>query len=421
MSSINRCELILLTIASLLLVNGFIVLSLATHSVTQNVWLIIGLIVACWFMVHLLIRRNLHNADPLLFPLSSYLCTIGLIVIYRLKPEVFFSQALWVLLGLAVFTFITLFFCKFEDLHQYQYIYGIIGIGLLLATIIFGVEIGGNKNWIIIGPVRFQPSEFAKIFIVLFFASYLQERCEVLSQSVQRLGPFTLPQPRFIAPLLLFWGLAMVILVMQRDLGSALLYFGTVILMMYIGSGRSSFIVLGSSLFLLGSLACYFLYPHVHNRIAIWLNPWIDPNGTAYQIVQSLFALGSGGLLGSGLTYGFPTLIPEVHTDFIFAAIGEEFGFIGSSAVIIAYMILIYRIFLISLRTQKLFDTLVASGLGVCLSLQIIIIIGGVSKFLPLTGITLPLISYGGSSMIASFILLGILLAISEAGRVNEI
>jgi peptidoglycan glycosyltransferase len=398
-----------LSIVSLLFANGFLVISLAYNTLNQNVWMIIGVLVISWFIVHFIIRYKIRNGDPFLLPLAIYLCSIGLIMIYRLKPEAFLAQSLWVFFGLIAFLLSALLFHKFEDLDQYQYVYGMIGIGLLLATILFGVEIGGNKNWIILGPIRFQPSEFAKIFIVLFLASFLQERCEILSLSTHRYGPFNLPQPRFIAPLFVFWGLAMVMLVIQRDLGSALLYFGLVIIMMYMGSGRSCFILIGSALFLIGSFTCFFLYPHVHDRIDIWLNPWLEPNGAAYQIIQSLFALGSGGLLGSGLTSGFPTLIPEVHTDFIFSAIGEEFGFVGSSAVMIAYIILIYRAFLTSLRAPNLFYMLVAGGLGVCISLQVIIIVGGVSKFLPLTGITLPMISYGGSSMVASFILLGIL------------
>lgn len=419
MSLANRRELTLLSIVSSLFINGFIIMSLA-NTVNRTVWMIMSAIVVCWFAVHFTIRRIISHGDPLLFPLASYFCAIGLIMIYRLKPEAFFLQSLWVFFGLLVFLLSALLFHKVRDLDQYQYIYGIIGVGLLLATILFGVDIGGNKNWIVLGKIRFQPSEFAKIFIILFLASYLKERYEVLALSSRKFGPITLPEPRFIAPLLVFWVLAMVMLVLQRDLGSALLYFGLVIIMMYMGSGRGNFVLIGSILFFLGSLACYFLYPHVHDRISIWFNPWLEPNGAAYQIIQSLFALGSGGLLGSGLTYGFPNLIPEVHTDFIFSAIGEEWGFIGSSAVIIAYIILVYRAFLIALNAPNSFYMLVAGGLGVCIALQAIIIIGGVSKLLPLTGITLPMISYGGSSMVASFIMMGILFAISEMRQADE-
>ncbi|MCE5284946.1 MAG: FtsW/RodA/SpoVE family cell cycle protein, partial [Pelosinus sp.] len=262
---------------------------------------------------------------------------------------------------------------------------------------------------------RFQPSECAKLFIVLFLAAYLNERRELLSFATKQYGPLTLPHPRFIAPLLTVWGLTMVMFVLQRDMGSALLYFGVIIIMTYMVSGKKSYIFLGTLLFLIGSFICYKLYGHIQVRVDIWLNPWNDPNGKAYQIVQSLFALGSGGVLGSGLTYGFPTMIPEVHTDFIFAAIGEELGLMGTGAVLMAYMLLIYRFFRISLLAEFSFSMLVAGGLAAVMALQVFLIIAGVTKFFPLTGITLPFVSYGGSSVVSNFILLGMLFAISEA------
>jgi len=252
------------------------------------------------------------------------------------------------------------------------------------------------------------------LFIVLFLAAYLSERQEVLAFATRRFGPLVLPHPRFIAPLLAVWGLAMLMFVAQRDLGSALLYFGITVIMTYMASGRLSYVVIGAFLFFVGSVACYKLYPHVAVRVDIWLDPWVDPSGKAYQIVQSLFALGTGGILGSGLTYGYPTMIPEVHTDFIFAAIGEEMGFMGSAAVLFLYMILVYRAFRVALKAVEPFRVLVAAGLAVFLALQVFLIVGGVTKFFPLTGITLPWISYGGSSMVSNFIVLGMLYAISE-------
>jgi cell division protein FtsW (lipid II flippase) len=299
-------------------------------------------------------------------------------------------------------------------LAAYKYILGIIGIMLLLSAILFGVDIGGHKSWVILGPVRFQPSEFAKLFIVLFLAAYLSERQEVLAFATRRFGPLVLPQPRFIAPLLAVWGLAMLMFVAQRDLGSALLYFGVTVIMIYMASGRLSYVVIGAIQFVVGTVVCYLLYPHVQVRVDIWFNPWLDPSGKAYQIVQSLFALGTGGILGSGLTYGYPTMIPEVHTDFIFAAIGEELGFMGSAAVMLLYMLLVYRAFRVALQALEPFKVLVAAGLAVCWALQVFLIVGGVTKFFPLTGITLPLISYGGSSLVSNFIVLGMLYAISE-------
>ncbi|MGI6092789.1 MAG: FtsW/RodA/SpoVE family cell cycle protein [Veillonellaceae bacterium] len=415
-----RCEFKLLIIASLIGCLG--ILAVSTATLTLNITILIvaaGMLILPPIAFRLRNQANCITTDPLLLPLAIALTGLGLVIILRLKPNLFPLQATWAAIGLLCFVGSTKLFRNLEKIAQYKYLCGIIGIGLLFTAIIFGVDIGGNKNWVIIGPVRFQPSEFAKIFIVLFLAAYLAERHDLLALTTNRYGPLELPHPRFIAPLLAIWGLAMVMLVLQRDLGSALLFFGVTILMTYMASGRFSYVVLGLTLFLLGSIICYQLYPHVRVRVDIWLNPWSDPSGKAFQIVQSLFALGSGGVLGSGLTYGFPHLIPEVHTDFVFAAIGEELGLLGTAAVLLLYITLIYRSFKIALTCRKPFSTLVAAGLAIATGLQVFIIIGGVTKFFPLTGITLPFISYGGSSMIANFILLGILSAVSEMRAKN--
>lgn len=410
----------LLLIASLIVITGIIAVSLATNSLNSRTFALLGCLIACWSMIHLVLCHTRHrNGDPFLLPVAVMLIGIGLTMVLRLKPTLFLYQSIWVIVGLLSFLFSVFFFRRLEEFSQYKYLCGMIGIVLLLIAIVFGVDIGGHRSWVILGPIRFQPSEFAKIFIILFLAAYLTERHELLTLATKHYGPLVLPHPRFIAPLLAIWGLAMVMFVMQRDLGSALLYFGITIIMVYIASGRLTYILLGIILFLIGSFACYKLYSHVQVRVDIWLNPWDDPSGKAYQIVQSLFALGSGGILGSGLTYGFPQMIPEVHTDFIFAAIGEELGFVGASAVLISYIFIIYRAFKIALETTKPFSVLVASGLAVSFALQIFLIIGGVTKFFPLTGITLPFISYGGSSMVANFIVLGMLFAMSEEGPKN--
>lgn len=413
-------ELKLLIIAGLIGVFGILAVSTATLSLNITMLIVAaGLLILPPIASKILKRDNCNTSDPLLLPLAIALAGFGLVMILRLKPNLFPLQATWAAIGLACFVGSTKLFRNLEKIAQYKYLCGILGISLLLTAIIFGVDIGGNKNWVIIGPVRFQPSEFAKIFIVLFLAAYLAERHELLALTPKRYGHLELPHPRFIAPLMAIWGLAMIMFVLQRDLGSALLFFGVTILMTYMASGRLSYVIFGLTIFLLGSLICYQLYPHVRVRVDIWLNPWTDPNGKAFQIVQSLFALGSGGILGSGLTYGFPNLIPEVHTDFIFAAIGEELGLVGTSAILLFYITLIYRSFKIALTCQKAFSTLVAGGLAIATGLQVFIIIGGVTKFFPLTGITLPFISYGGSSMVANFILLGILSAVSEMRSEN--
>lgn len=408
-------ELGLLLLTSLVLLNGYLAVSLANHQFSYENFSITIILTAFWIFTSMVIRRRFLCADPVLLPLAVFLASIGLTLILRLRPDLFVQQAMWLAAGLLAFIITAISFRQAENIAKYKYICGITGIVLLLITITLGVDIGGNKNWIILGPLRVQPSEFAKLLIIVFLAAYLSERRQLLTYATRHYGPVTLPHPRFIAPLMALWALTMAMLIIQRDLGSALLYFGTTVIMTYMASGKWEYVVLALGLFFTGSAVCYYLFPHVQVRIDIWLNPWADPSGRSYQIVQSLFALGSGGILGSGLTFGYPNIIPEVHTDFIFAAIGEELGLAGTAAVIMAYILIVYRAFRTALASPIPFTMLLASGLGVLTALQVFIIIGGVTKFLPLTGITLPLISYGGSSMVSSFILLGMLFAISEA------
>ncbi len=416
----SRQEAWLFFIASLLLVNGLLAVSLSRGILDFQSLAVAFMIIVLGFVVQSVIRKTNPDGDPLLFPIAFVLAAIGLIMIYRLKPSLFYIQCVWIALGLVIFAVGTYFFRELEKLADYKYVLGILGIGLLLAAVIFGVDIGGHKSWIVLGPVRFQPSEFAKIFVVLFLAGYLNENSELLRFATKRIAFMEIPEFRFLAPIILLWILTTIMYVFQRDFGSALLYFGTVIIMVYMGSGKVSFVFIGSVLFLLGSAVSYKFYSHIQTRVDIWLNPWADPSGRAFQIVQSLFALGSGGLLGSGLTYGFPELIPEVHTDFIFAAIGEELGLAGGAAVLLLYIFLIYRAFRTSLYAATPYLMLVAGGLATVLALQVFLIIGGVTKFFPLTGIPLPWISYGGSAVVSNFILLAMLYAVSGRRSVHE-
>lgn len=414
MTRIIKTDYLLLLLASAVLLNGIVVVGLVQQRLDYPVLGAVAVIVLAWFGVRIYLSKTGYHGDLLFFPLTAILSAIGLIMVFRLTPNLFFSQVLWMLFGMVAFGVTVRFSKKLGILTTYKYICGFIGIVLLMAAIVLGVDIGGHRSWVILGPIRFQPSEFAKLFIVIFLAAYLNERREVLAYASKRVGRFMLPHPRFIAPLLVVWGMTMLMLVLQRDMGSALLYFSITVLMSYMASGRLSYILMGAVLFLGGSVLCYAIYPHIQTRVDIWLNPWADPNGRAYQIVQSLFALGSGGMLGSGLGYGFPEMIPEVHTDFIFAAIGEELGFMGAGAVLLLYILFVYRAFRAAWLQEDCFFALVAGGLAVSSGLQIFLIIAGVTKFFPLTGITLPLLSYGGSSVLSSFILLGMLAGISE-------
>ena len=289
---------------------------------------------------------------------------------------------------------------------------------MLCLSLLFGTEIGGSKNWLILGPIQVQPSEFGKILLVLFLSSYLSDHRQMLTEVKKRFLFLDLPPLRFIAPLLCIWGIAILMFVIQRDLGSALLFFCMAVGMTYMATGSKSYVFIALCFFGVGALLSYALFSHVQVRFNIWLDPWADPTGQAYQVVQSLFAFGAGGVWGTGFAHGQPLLIPEVHTDFIFSAIGEEMGFLGCSAIMLGYMLFFYRGVKIALNCQKDLYMLSAAGFAVAFFLQAFIIIAGVTKFLPLTGITLPFISYGGSSMVSGFIMVGLLLALSNKEKV---
>ncbi|WP_110952916.1 FtsW/RodA/SpoVE family cell cycle protein [Anaerosinus massiliensis] len=415
MSNLRENELQLLIIACFIFLFGISIVQLQNLNNLKLFILVeeLGFIIAC-FIIQKLLRVYFPNSDPFLFPSVITLISIGLTMIYRLKPLLFQQQLKWIFIGLFIFSISAFIFRKIHLIFHYKYIIGLIGIGLLLLSILLGTDINGSRSWIIMGPIRFQPSEFAKIFIIIFLATYLIENKVVLGLKNNKFGPIVLPSFRFIAPFITIWSLAMLMFLLQKDLGSALLFFGIAILMTYMANNNLSYIFIAGSFFVIGSTLSYFLFDHVKVRVNIWNNPWADPNGQAYQIVQSLFAITSGGILGTGITYGHPEFIPEVHTDFIFSAIAEELGFVGAIFIILLYVLIIYRGFKISLMCKNEINALIAAGISVSIALQIFIIIAGVTKFLPLTGITLPFLSYGGSSMVSSFIMVGLLFALSE-------
>ena len=348
--------------------------------------------------------------SPWLLPLSLFFASVGVIEIARLKPSLLIPQLRWLLIGMAVFLIMLRLGRQIVGLTAYQYILGL----ACLVPLVFGTEIGGSRNWLVLGPVQVQPSEFSKILLVLFLSAYLSDHQDVLTKTRRWLGFFRLPPLRFIAPLLCIWGMAILMFVVARDLGSALLFFGIAIFMTYMATGSRSYVVIALAVFGLAAAASYAMFGHVRVRFDIWWNPWADPNGMAYQVVQSLFAFGSGGVWGTGFAHGHPGLIPEVHTDFIFAAVAEELGLIGALTLVVAYGVF----FIVGIRTALACTSveriLLAAGASVVFLLQAFIIMAGVTKFLPLTGITLPFVSYGGSSMVSGFILLGLLAVLSR-------
>jgi len=410
----------LLYLAGLYTLAGVLAIFLATPGSTGRNALLAGLIAfAAFFLIHVYWHFTGYRGDCCLLPLTAVLSVTGLVFLFRLDPAYGMRQFVWLLAALLVLLLTTRFLKDIRFLDDYKYVYALVGLVALILPIFFGNEVGGAKSWLDFGIFQFQPSEFVKILVVLFLASFLDENKEALAAGTRNVGWISIPSPQEWMPLVIMWGVSLLLLVFQKDLGTALIYFGTFLAMVYAATARVFYTVFGMGLFLAGASASYFLFDHVRARIEIWLNPWPLIDTTGYQIIQSIFAIGSGGVTGTGLGQGFPTLIPAVHTDFIFAAICEEMGLAGGAGIIILFMIFVYRGIKIALKAKDDFASLTAAGLTALLGLQAFIIIAGVTKMLPLTGVTLPYMSYGGSSLVANFILLGLLLNISNEAEIR--
>ncbi len=388
-------------------------LSPSRHLLTTTDMIVTALACLLFFFAPLLLRRWQKGGDEYLFPLVIFLCSVSMVMLLRLKPALYRAQFQWIAIGLVVMFLVINYADYLLRFLDYPYLLGLFSLLIIFSVLIFGTSIGGNKNWIVFGPFQVQPSEFAKLTILGFLASYLQENKNTLNLPSRSWSFLHLPPLRFLAPLVVIWGISLLMFVYQRDLGSALLFFGMALMMTYAATSNKTYVFLALGFFMLGSYISYLLFGHVRVRVDIWLHPWADPMGKAYQIVQSMFALGYGGLFGAGYFHGYPNLIPEVHTDFIFAAIGEEFGLFGVFAVVSAYLLIFFRGVRIAMYTANEKEKLLAFGLTGTLLLQAFIILAGVTRLIPLTGITLPFVSYGGSSMVSGFICLGLLLAIS--------
>jgi peptidoglycan glycosyltransferase len=277
-----------------------------------------------------------------------------------------------------------------------------------------GREINGARLWVSAGPLNFQPGEAAKVLLVVFLAAYLVEKRELLSIGTWRVGPVSLPDPKHLGPLLLAWGFSILVMVQEKDLGSSLLFFAVFLAMIYMATGRAGYLAVGAAMFAAGAAFAYGAFSHVQDRVTTWLDPWPTSEGRGFQLVQALFAFGSGGFAGTGLGLGSPGKIPNAPTDFVFAAVGEELGLLGTTAVLALYVLLVGVGFRISLAAEQPFLKLLAAGLTTILGVQTFIILGGVTRLIPLTGITLPFVSYGGSSLLANFVILALLLRVSD-------
>ncbi|MGH2806464.1 MAG: FtsW/RodA/SpoVE family cell cycle protein [Actinomycetota bacterium] len=369
---------------------------------------------------HLVMRRSAPQADPLVLPLAAILNALGLAAIYRLEPEKLGpAQVTWTLVGLGFFVGTLLLVRDYTALSRYKYLLGFAGVGLLLLPLAPGIgrTVNGARLWVGFGGYfQFQPGELAKICLVIFFAAYLAERKELLSIAPRRLLGLHFPDVKHFGPLLVMWGLSLAVMFFERDLGSSLLFFSIFLVMLYVATARFVYVAIGSLLFLVGAYVGYQRFDHVQDRVSVWLdvfNPrFIQDEG--YQLAQSLFALAQGGLFGTGLGRGRPDLIPAAHTDFIFSVIGEEMGLMGTAGVLLCFMLIVARGLRISLTARDDFGQLLIAGLIGIFAIQTIIIIGGVTRLMPLTGITLPFMSYGGSSLLSNFMLLALVVRVSD-------
>lgn len=416
----RNTELGLLILAVLLAVGAYALVGLGLEGRVPAGVAGYGLLLAAGYVgAHLVVRYLAPHADPVFLPAATLLTGLGFAVIWRLDQDLAVAQTSWLLLGLLLFA-ATLFVIRdHRQLDAYTYTIGLLGIALLLLPILPGIgqEVRGARLWVDLGPLRFQPAEIGKVLIVIFLASYLNARKELLAVATRRLGPIALPEPKHLAPLLLAWGLSLMILFLQKDLGSSLLFFGLFVVMLWVATARGAYLLMGLLLFSAGSFLAYQTFGHVQDRVTIWLNA-LDPQylqAESFQVAQSLFALGTGGIAGTGLGQGHPDFIPDAHTDFVFSAVGEELGLLGSTALLMLFVILVARGFRAAVARSDAdgFGQLLAAGLATILALQSFVIIGGVTRLIPLTGITLPFVSYGGSSLVANFVLLALLIRVS--------
>ena len=374
-----------------------------------------------------------RRSDEVLLPVVGLLGGISLLLMQRLPQDLVTmevgglalglgdTQLLWLVLAIGVATTLGIVVRSDSWLRRYKYTWAAAGIALLLLTFVFGSDVAGQRLTLRLGPFSGQPSELLKVILVVFLAGYLSENRPLLIEQDTRLGPLRLPPLPYLAPMVAMWAIALGIVVVQRDLGAALLFYAVFLALVYAATGRLSLVVIGSILFFLGSAVMANLFDHVRARIDIWVDPFADPLGAGYQVVQSLHAFARGGLLGTGLGEGLPMVggrlpIPEVHTDFPLAALGEELGLVGVIAILGLFFVLIERGLRIGAAAADDFRAILAVGLALVVGVQAFIIAGGNLKVLPLTGVTLPFISYGGSSLLVNAIVVGLLLALSDKG-----
>ncbi|NYJ03619.1 cell division protein FtsW (lipid II flippase) [Nocardioides thalensis] len=417
-------ELFLLVLALVVGVGAYAAVGLGVDGeVPTNILGYGGWLAALVVVAHVVVRMVAPYADPVLLPVVAALNGLGLAIIRRIDVAEDTSNAdnqlMFMTVGVALFVAALFLIRDHRLLGRYTYTLGLVSLGLLVLPMLPGIgnEVNGARIWIALGPLSFQPGEVAKVLLVFTFAGYLVVHRDALALAGRRLLFIDLPRGRDLGPILAMWGISLCILILQKDLGSSLLFFGLFLVMLYVATERAGWLFVGSAMFLGGAAAAYVFVGHVGQRVDIWLDPWADPDGSGYQLVQSLYGFAWGGLIGQGLGQGVPDRIPESHNDFILAAIGEELGLTAVIAVLLLYGLIVERALRAALICRDGFGKLVAVGLGSVIALQVFVVVGGVTRLVPLTGLTTPFLSAGGSSLVANWVIVAILLRISDQAR----
>lgn len=404
------------------------------EGMTVPMWITVSIIGVLAIALHIVVRFRASYADPILLPIATLLTVLGLVMIYRIDvaaaqraernsappptPDVY-AQLTW--FAVAVFLFIAtlILVSDHRRLQRFTYTFGLLGLAALILPLVpvIGNTVNGATLWVRVFGLSFQPAEAAKIFLTIFFAGYLVMKRDSLALVRTKIFGIGFPRPRDLGPIVVAWVVSLGVLVFEHDLGTSLLFFGLFVFMLYIATQRRSWIILGATLFVMGATVAYFAFAHVRIRVDIWWDPWGDANNTGYQLVQSLYGLASGGMFGSGLGQGYPDFVPFANTDFIIAALGEELGWTGLVVLLLLYAILVERGIRTAVAVRDSFGQLLAVGLSLTLALQVFVIVGGVTRLIPLTGLTTPFLSYGGSSLVANWVIVALLIRISDRAR----